>query len=73
MLQNKFKECCIMKGFVDQDTCIGCGLCTAVCPEVFEMNDDGKAQASVNDISEELLDSAKDAEEGCPVTAITIE
>ncbi|MDF2505862.1 MAG: ferredoxin [Clostridium sp.] len=32
-----------MKGFVDKDTCIGCGLCTSVCPDVFVMDDEGKA------------------------------
>ena len=35
-----------MKAYVDQDTCIGCGLCASVCPEVFEMNDEGKAEAA---------------------------
>ncbi len=34
-----------MRAFVDQDTCIGCGACAATCPEVFEMNEDGKAVA----------------------------
>ncbi|HEY8889502.1 MAG TPA: ferredoxin [Clostridium sp.] len=62
-----------MKGFVDKDTCIGCGLCPAVCPEIFEMDDDGKAVASENEIEEKLIESAKDAEEQCPVNAITIE
>ena len=29
-----------MKAIVDQDTCIGCGLCEGICPEVFKMEDD---------------------------------
>ena len=62
-----------MKGYVDQDTCIGCGLCAGMSPEIFEMNDDGKANASEDEISDILLDSAREAEEGCPVSAITIE
>ncbi|HDM92160.1 MAG TPA: ferredoxin, partial [Candidatus Korarchaeota archaeon] len=28
---------------VDQDTCIGCGVCSSLCPEIFEMGDDGKS------------------------------
>jgi len=28
---------------VDKNLCISCGNCTSVCPEVFEMQDDGKA------------------------------
>jgi ferredoxin len=62
-----------MKGYVDKDTCIGCGLCPAICPEIFEMNDDGIAEASENEIEDKLVDSAKDAQEQCPVSAITVE
>jgi len=62
-----------MKAYVDKDTCIGCGLCPEVCPEVFEMEDDGKAVASKVEVPENLLASAKEAEEQCPVTAISIE
>ena len=28
---------------VDHDLCIGCGVCSDVCPDVFEMGDDGLA------------------------------
>jgi ferredoxin len=32
-----------MKVWIDQDLCTGDGLCTEICPSVFEMNDDGLA------------------------------
>ena len=41
-----------MKATVDQDTCIGCGLCTGIQPEVFQMNEDGKSHC-VSDVSED--------------------
>jgi ferredoxin len=62
-----------MKGFVDKDTCIGCGLCEGICPEVFRMEDDGKAGASENEILEILIEGVKDARDQCPVGAIVVE
>jgi ferredoxin len=62
-----------MKGFVDKDACIGCGLCTAVCPEVFDMDSDGKAVAVGSEIAESVLSSAKEAADQCPVAAISVE
>lgn len=59
-----------MKLKVNQDTCIGCGACQAVCPEVFEINDDGLATTIVDEINDEIKDDALDAKEGCPVGAI---
>ena len=62
-----------MKACVDKDTCIGCGLCPEVCPEIFKMEDDGKAVASPSEVTEDLVSSAKEAEDQCPVSAITVE
>ena len=36
-----------MRAYVDRELCIGCGLCTSIAPDVFAMNADGKAEATV--------------------------
>ncbi len=62
-----------MKGFVDKDVCIGCGLCSGICPEVFDMDSDGKAVAVASEIVANVLSSAKEAADQCPVAAIIVE
>jgi len=52
---------------VDQDLCVGCGLCTQVCAEAFEMRADGKAVA----IPGATVDCIQDAIDQCPVGAIS--
>ena len=59
-----------MKLNVDKDICIGCGACAAICPDVFEIDDDGLAKVTTEEINEEFVEDAVDAKEGCPVDAI---
>ncbi|MDD6711557.1 ferredoxin [Sharpea azabuensis] len=55
------------------ENCIGCGACTAVCPDVFDLNDEGKAENIMGeDIPEDLMDACKEAAESCPVEAIEL-
>jgi len=61
-----------MKASVDRDICIGCGLCEITCPEVFELDDEMISTVIVDEIPEELEECAQEAEEECPVTAITV-
>ncbi len=60
-----------MKATVNED-CIGCGLCEGTCPDVFSISDDGVAVA-VEDVPEEAEDSAQEAADNCPVSAIVVE
>ena len=62
-----------MKAHVDKATCISCGICASVCPEVFQMDDDGKAKAIEDSVPTTEEDSTKEAEDQCPVDAISIE
>ena len=59
-----------MKFRVDQVLCIGCGACEGVCPEVFELVDD-KSQVKLDMVPEEFQTSALEAEDSCPVQAIS--
>ncbi|MDX9867052.1 MAG: ferredoxin [Kiritimatiellia bacterium] len=61
-----------MKANVDQETCIGCGLCASTCPEVFEMRGD-VAYVKVEPVPPESEQACREACDGCPVAAITLE
>lgn len=52
---------------VDKNTCIGCGHCSSICSEVFEMGDDGKAQVK----EDKDLPCVEKAIAECPVKAIS--
>jgi ferredoxin len=63
-----------MRAIVDAETCTGCGACADICPAVFEMNEAGDlAVVIVDAIPADKEADAKEAAEGCPVEAITIE
>ena len=62
-----------MKAKVDHDLCIGDGICSDTCPEVFEMRDDNLAYVIVDEVPSSSEDSAKEACEACPTDAIAIE
>ncbi len=59
-----------MKAVVNEDLCIGCGVCSSLCPDVFELRDDGKAHVIADDCSAGCCEDAKDS---CPVSAISLE
>ncbi len=60
-----------MKVTVNQDECIGCGLCADICPEVFRMNDDNLAEVIEQPAT--ISDACREAKDSCPVGAISIE
>ncbi len=56
---------------VDQELCTGCELCVEICPDVFEMNDEGKAV--VKSAANEDADCVDEAVDSCPTSAISKE
>lgn len=59
------------KVVVDNDACIGCGLCVGSAPDAFEFGDDGKAVAIEGaDVDASV---AEEAAANCPVSAIRVE
>jgi ferredoxin len=61
-----------MKANVDADECVGCGLCEETCPEVFELKDD-VAVVKVEIVPPEVEEKCREAADGCPVEAISVE
>ena len=54
---------------IDSDECMGCESCVEICPEAFEMNDDGdKATVKDEDCTADCVEEAIDA---CPAEAIS--
>jgi ferredoxin len=60
-----------MKVTVDEDRCAGHGMCLTLCPEVFEMSDDGWAVAAPDEVPAESESAAREAIENCPEHAIS--
>lgn len=60
-----------MKQVWIDDTCVGCGSCVEICPEVFELEGELATIKKGADLSldKEIIDAA----EACPVEAIHYE
>ncbi|WP_165190274.1 ferredoxin [Caulobacter soli] len=61
-----------MKVHINQDVCAGFGICVGVCPEVFELHDDGYATVLVDEVPPDLQDLVRTAESQCPARAISV-
>ena len=58
------------KPAVDVDACEGCGTCEEMCPEVFKVEDDGKAHVKKAEVKK--ITCEKEAADSCPVQCIYI-
>ncbi len=55
--------------YIDEDECIGCGLCEEICPEVFKLNEEADKAEVIKPEGgpEELIEEAIGT---CPVDCI---
>ena len=58
---------------VDRDACIGDAICASLCPDVFELDDEGKSKVIKETIEDDLYDCVQEAVDSCPVSCITVE
>jgi len=60
-----------MKVRVKAEVCVGHGMCTLACPEVFTLSDeDGHARVADEQVPPGLEDAVDQAVRGCPEGAI---
>jgi ferredoxin len=65
---------------VDKETCIACGACGAVAPDIFDYDDEGLAQnillgdnnLGIVEVPEDMYDDLEDAHSGCPTESIRV-
>jgi ferredoxin len=61
-----------MKVFVDPDTCLGCGICEGIAPDVFSLGAEPYAVVLLDPVPEEYWDDVRESVEQCPEESISI-
>jgi ferredoxin len=61
-----------MKAAVDSELCQGHARCWVICPEVFELDEEGHSSVVVTDVPPELESKVREAVNNCPERAITV-
>ena len=59
-----------MRVTIDENECIGCGVCAQICPDVFILDEDAGVSKVIRP---EGADCAQEAADSCPVSCIHIE
>lgn len=62
-----------MRVHIDDERCKGHGTCCSLCPEVFELTNEGYAHVLVDDVPAEAKSLVRTAVEQCPEGAISLE
>ncbi|MFP4415778.1 MAG: ferredoxin [Chitinispirillaceae bacterium] len=62
-----------MRAKVDEGQCIGCGLWSNICPEVFKMaGDEQKVEVYVESVPDTVRDRCREAAHDCLFSAIDV-
>jgi ferredoxin len=61
-----------MRVIVDQELCMGCGVCESIAPEIFLLGDELHAKVIMDQIPEKYRFSVEEAIAECPEVAITL-
>jgi len=61
-----------MKVRVDREKCQGHNRCYMICPEVYQVDDEGYAYVSNGEVPQDLREQARRGAEACPENAITV-
>jgi len=60
-----------MKVSIDQDLCLGCGVCESIAPEIFSLEEEPYAVVILDPVPSALLHQVEDAVAECPEEAIS--
>jgi ferredoxin len=61
-----------LRAHVDDQMCVGTGMCEATAPELFEIGDDGISHVLKPEVPPELVAAAREAAENCPTRALSL-
>lgn len=61
-----------MRVSVDADRCEGHARCWGICPEVFDLDEEGHAVVKLAEVPPDLEGKARDAARNCPERAIQV-
>ncbi|ADB33144.1 conserved hypothetical protein [Kribbella flavida DSM 17836] len=62
-----------MRIALDRAKCTGIGICEALAPSVFEVDDNGELVVLTAEVSEDALNEVTEAVEGCPTMALRLQ
>lgn len=61
-----------MRGEIRRELCESNAICVALAPDVFDLDSDGLAFTIAGDLTEDQIESVRNAVEGCPRRAVLL-